>query len=248
MSIEERFDAACATPSIAGQAGRPSEPELLPTRLSRAAVAVLSAAGAGISALAGPELRLPVGASDDTACYVERLQFTYGDGPCLRAYRNGHPVTYPAAEIARMWPEFHRDLTSLTPYRAITSLPLLVEGGRIGAMDLYLLQPDGLAGAGLADATAVAARISRSLSDARIFTAAAQASDTGLDPDADRAGRAAGRIQVWRAMGLLNLEFEMSAADALAVLRGRAYSSDRLVDELADDIVAGRLGLDALRP
>lgn len=242
MTLEERFDAACAT-----EVAWHPELELLPVRLSRACVAVLSVAGAGISALAGSDLRLPIGASDETASYVERLQFTYGDGPCLRAFGGDTPVTYPAPEIARLWPEFHRNLTSLTPYRAVMSLPLRGPDGGIGAVDLYLLEPAGLTGSGPEEAAAVAARMGRALTEAAIFTAEAQSARPAVVRGVAGSAPAAARIQVWRAMGLMNLTLELSAPDALAVLRARAYSTDRLVDELADDIVAGRLDPKALR-
>src|ERR1700712_4797969 len=86
MGIVERFDAA-----VIAEAAAYPEAELLPVRLTRACVRVLPIGGAGISALAHPDLRLPIGASDDVAGYVERLQFTYGEGPCLHAYTTGRP-------------------------------------------------------------------------------------------------------------------------------------------------------------
>ena len=39
-----------------------------------------------------------------------------------------------------------------------------------------------------------------------------------------------------------------TAPDALALLRAHAYASDRLVDDLAHDIVTNRVPLDDLRP
>jgi hypothetical protein len=70
MSIEDRFDAA-----LADQDG-PAEVELLPVRLARACTSVLPVAGAGLSALTHPDLRLPIRSSDDVAAYAERASYT----------------------------------------------------------------------------------------------------------------------------------------------------------------------------
>src|SRR6478735_9204456 len=109
MSIVERFDAA-----VAGEAAAYPEPELLPVRLAIACVRVLPVAGAGLSALAHPDLRLPIGASDDVAGYVERLQFTHGEGPCLTAYATGRPQMMTASEVAGVFLEMHRDLVAVS--------------------------------------------------------------------------------------------------------------------------------------
>src|SRR3954471_8525889 len=67
------------------QGGEDAGPELLPTRLTRACLAVLPAAdGAGLSLLDN-DFRVPIGATDDVAALAERLQFTIGEGPCLDA-------------------------------------------------------------------------------------------------------------------------------------------------------------------
>jgi hypothetical protein len=79
VSVVERFAAR-----VRGQPAELAGPELLPVRLARAAVRVLpGVAGAGISVLADPGMRVPLGASDEDAATAERLQFTVGEGPCL---------------------------------------------------------------------------------------------------------------------------------------------------------------------
>src|ERR1700709_817985 len=132
MSLADRFDAV-----VTAEGAAFPEIELLPVRLARACVQVLPVAGAGLSALAHPDLRLPIGASDDVAGYVERLQFTYGEGPCLHAYATGRPQLVTARELQQRWPELHRELTAVTPFHAVASLPLWEDSIRIGALDLY---------------------------------------------------------------------------------------------------------------
>lgn len=242
MTIVERFDAA-----VADKATEYPEAELLPVRLAIACVRVLPVAGAGLSALAHPDLRLPIGSSDEVASYVERLQFTHGEGPCLHAYATGQPQLITAGELRRRWPELHRDLTSVTPFRAVASLPLREGFTRIGALDLYLPEPDGLPLAELGDAITVAQCVSTALVAARLFTVAAQQADPFHPPHGTHSAPMAGRVQVWKAMGLMNVRLQMTAPDALALLRAHAYATDRLVDDLAHDILSDRVSLDDLR-
>ena len=60
-------------------------------------------------------------------------------------------------------------------------------------------------------------------------------------PDARR------RSQLWMAVGMVMLALEVSAPDALAVLRGYAYAAGRTADDIAVDLVEQRLQSDQLR-
>jgi AmiR/NasT family two-component response regulator len=53
---------------------------------------------------------------------------------------------------------------------------------------------------------------------------------------------------VWVAIGILMAKFDLTAPDALALLRGYSYMQDVLLDDAAADLVAGRLSVDDLRP
>jgi hypothetical protein len=243
MSLADRFDAA-----VTAEAAAFPELELLPVRLARACVQVLPVSGAGISALAHPDLRLPIGASDDVAGYVERLQFTYGEGPCLHAYATGRPQLISATELQEHWPELHRDFTAITPFRAAASLPLFDGSARIGALDLYLTAPAGLDPAGLDDALVIARCVSTALIAARVYTAAAQHADPLVPPRGGFTAPMAQRAEVWKAMGLINVHLQLTTPDALALLRAHAYATDCLVDDLAHAIITRKIPLDDLRP
>src|SRR3954467_3135293 len=86
----------------------PSElrgPEMLAVRLSRACVAALPVDGGGLSIHDEKGLRKPPGASAPVASQAERLQFTHGAGPCLRAHDDGVAIAFDEALIARNWPD-----------------------------------------------------------------------------------------------------------------------------------------------
>jgi hypothetical protein len=213
--------------------------EMLPTRLAKACVEVLPVDGAGLS-LISDGFRVPLGASDTLAGHAERLQFTHGEGPCLEAANGRHSIILTAEDIKRRWPRFAEELFRQTPYRGLLSIPLALRTGSLGAIDLYLRSPEAMPGVDVADAFTIAEQIVDAL-----------LSDT---PDARRvgggvpawlaAGPATHRTNVWVAMGILMQRLGLAAADALALLRARAYSGDTLLDDVAAELIAGDLDLD----
>jgi len=52
---------------------------------------------------------------------------------------------------------------------------------------------------------------------------------------------------VFLAMGMLNVALEVSAPDALALLRGHAFAVNRTVDDIAQDVVNRRIAVHELR-
>jgi hypothetical protein len=218
-------------------------PELLPARLMRATAAVLPVAGAGISAFSRFRHRVPLGASDDTAALAERLQFTVGEGPCLAAHAGMRTVLASAEVMASSWPAFHRELVGHTPYRAIVSIPFSdpALGGEV-AMDLYYDMPR----------LTLKSRDRTDIVDATAGVVAELAAGSGLqDPlvpgpvwlDSEPVHT---RTMVWTAMGMLGVALELNNADALAVLRGHAYSHDSTIDDLARGLITGELSVDIL--
>jgi AmiR/NasT family two-component response regulator len=55
------------------------------------------------------------------------------------------------------------------------------------------------------------------------------------------------RNAVFLAMGMLNVALEVSAPDALALLRGHAFAVNRTVDDIAQDVVNRRIAVHELR-
>src|SRR5918997_5051546 len=138
-SAAERFDGALATspPTLEG-------PDLLPARLARACARALAVDGAGLSLHVGV-LRTPIGTSDEETAHAERLQFTVGDGPCLRARDTGTVIAFSIEDIARNWPQLWASLLHETPYRGVLSVPLPSPMGPLVVLDLYVRDPRTLA-------------------------------------------------------------------------------------------------------
>ncbi|MGY1772518.1 ANTAR domain-containing protein [Blastococcus sp. SYSU D00813] len=232
---EKRFLDALQTQVPDGLDG----PELLPSRLAWAAARALPVDGAGLSIHEGAGLRTPVGASDPRTALAERLQFTHGDGPCLRAHDTGRAIAFDLEDIRRNWPELHASLVGETPFQAVLSLPLAPPLGPTVVLDLYAGDPERMTRVPRDEVEAVVDCLTEEL------VRASESEDGGPrwwdSPDARlRAG-------VWQATGMVSVALRVDVVAALAVLRAHAFATGRVVDDVAADLVAGRLDPATLR-
>ena len=246
MELAERFRAAWVFE--AGWHGV----ELLPTSLARAAARVLEVDAAGISAMGGVH-RVPLGASSAEAATAERWQFTLGAGPCFSAYDSAAPVLAAQDTLQRRWPALADQLHHHGPIRSVVALPIGSGATRFGALDLYSHQPRPPVGFDVGAAQLVASLIHTSLLGAALDTTADAAPDAEPVPPSDPVPPAwldtaevRRREQVWVAIGMSTAVLGLQAADALALLRARAYAQEQTLEELTGDVVAGRVLVQAL--
>jgi hypothetical protein len=247
---DEKVRSVTAPESAAGRFERAAEqppppqlaaPELLPARLAHAVAASLQVDGAGLTVHADGGLRAPIGASDPTTAHAERLQFTFGAGPCLRAADDGVAIAFDEEDIRRNWAELHASLTTETPYRSVLSLPLLPPLGPLIVLDLYTCEPAELTRLDRDEVEAVLVRLTVRLADGLLDPDdPRQAGGWWTGPDAQR------RTRVWQAMGMVTVLRDLDPPDALQVLKAHAFATGRVVDDVAADLVAGRLDVAAL--
>ena len=237
--LERRFAAAVREESA--RVG----PELLPSALARACARVLPWDAAGLGLMDGRIARVPLGASDEDAAAAERLQFTAGDGPCFRAFAQGRPVAVGEESWRTTWPLLAETHFQRTPFRAGLSVPLRVGATRIGVLDLYRRAPQPPTGDEIIEGQVLAAAVTADLLGLRGDTGPRDVGDAvALWSEGPAARR---RRQVWIAVGMTTAALPLPAADALSLLRARAYAEDRALDDLADDVVSGRLDAGDLR-
>jgi hypothetical protein len=231
MALAERFAAALAAETD------DDDGHLLPDRLARAAAEVLRVDGAGLSVQFGAHGRCPLGASSADVGRAERLQFTVGDGPCLLALATGHPQFLVAEDLRRRWPVFADRLLAQTPFRGIVALPVRHALAGTGAIDLFLVDQSAVARLDVFDAVAVGDLVSAALTDAAVWSTWSEAEGPAWlhSPSATR------RAAVWQAVALTSAALDLGAPDALALLRGQAATAARTVDQVAGDLVSGRL-------
>ena len=249
-----------ATTTTTGTAtgDRAYDEDVLPSVLARACARTLRYDGAGLSLMSGPDARVPLGASDETAAVAERLQYTVGEGPCSSAMRTGRAIVVTEEEFVQQWPVLAEQHFTRTPFRGGLSAPLRVGGSRIGVLDLYLHRSRALDGSDIIDAQDVAAAVTavlldtlREYQDDPTKTLTGKAGDAPIEDSATLsawldAPAARRRRQVWIATGMANLVLALPSDQALATLRAHAYASGQTLDTFADDVVTGRFDLTAL--
>jgi hypothetical protein len=233
VTIAGRFEAALLDidePDLAG-------PELLPVRLARAVACTLQVDGAGLSLVDASQQHMPLGASSEIAETAERLQFTVGEGPCIAAQNTRRPVFAVEEHLRRRWPMFSELLFGASPYRAVVALPLQPALAGMGAIDLYFERSDAVPGLDVFTALAVGELVTSELSDAAVWSTwtPTEGPEWLHGPAPQR------RAAVWEAMGKVSADLEVGASAALGLLRARAYGTGTSVDDVAADLLAGRL-------
>ncbi len=240
VTIAERFGSALEQAAEPGLAG----PELLPVRLMRACARTLPVDGAGLSVQDGSGRRLPLGASSDDAATAERLQFTVGTGPCLAAHHGGEPVFAMTDDLRRRWLPFAELLLTRTPYRGVVALPLPLSLAGNVAIDLYFTDEAAVPRLPVFEALAVGGLITSALSEAAVWSDW----EPAHGPEWLRTPAARRRALVWEAIGQLSVAHRTDARGGLDLLRAAAYSAGRPVEDVAADLLCGRVSPTSLMP
>ncbi len=202
-----------------------------------ACVELLPVDGASISVMTDEQHRATVYASDEIVSRIENLQFSLGEGPCFEAFNTQRPVLVAdlARALALAWPAFAEEMIE-QPVAAIFAFPLQNGAINLGAMDLYRRLPGWLSPQEVALALALVDIATTALLVLQL---------RALDED-DGEGESwlvlsTERKQVHQATGILIAAFGIPAEQALARLRGYAFATGRLVDDVARDIVTRRI-------
>lgn len=202
----------------------------LPDRLCAAAAEMLRVPGVGI-AMVADDVHLQTVASTGTGRRGEELQLTLGEGPAYDAYRNGQPVLIEDLDGSDTWPVLGRDAGE-SSIRAMFSFPLRSGAARFGALTVYRNEPGPLDDEQYGDALAFA-RVALDL----LLTLQAERPAGDLHELFARNG--SDPWEVHQATGMVSAQLGISIGDALARLRGHAFSSGRSISEVAADVVAG---------
>ena len=224
------------TRTLLGIAHAGVDDRMLAERICRACVDGLDVDGAALSLLTTGQAWETLCASDATADLLEDLQFTLNEGACLQAAATGSPVLVPdlhdSVEVAR-WPMFAAAVMEHTEVRALFALPLQWGAVNLGVLDLYRSAPGGLSHAQWRDA--------QSAVDVAALMMLGLRTHPGDGEPAWLDGLAANRAEVHQATGMVLAQLGISAEQALARLRGHAFAQQRLLIDVARDVVARRL-------
>lgn len=205
-------------------------------RLCEACARVSMMSGAGIMLMSG---EMPVGSvctTNDVSALIEELQFMLGEGPCVDAHHHARPVLEPdlAEPTTPRWLAFTPPALAAGA-RAVFGFPLQVGSVRLGALNLYRDRPGPLTDDQHADALVLAS----------VAAGAVLAMQAPARPGQLADELAAGfRFVVHQAAGMVAAQLDVTVAEALIRLRARAFATDRLLTDLAEDVVARRLHFD----
>ena len=204
-------------------------------RLCVVCAEVTAMSGAGIMLMAGSEPRGSVCTTNDVSARIEHLQYTLGEGPCIDAHSLQRPVLEPnlAQPAMNRWVAF-TPAALAAGAQAVFGFPLRVGKVRLGAMNLYRDQPGEFSEEQHADALVMADVAARAVlgmqGDTPLGTLAAE-----LEAGGDF------QLVVHQASGMVATQLGVSVGEALSRLRAQAFADDRLLVDVAGDVVSRRL-------
>ena len=198
---------------------------------------ITGANGVGVMLMSGDIPSGSLCSSDDVSQLIEDLQYTLGEGPCVNAYRGDQFVTEPdlADPQTRRWFAFTPPALQ-AGVRAVFGFPLRVGTVRLGALNLYRDRPGELSTDQHADALVLADLTARWVLDAQAGAPSGVVAEQ-LEAGADF------HFAVHNAAGIVSAQEGISVTEALIRLRAFAYSHDRLLADVAQDVIAHKLRL-----
>ena len=176
--------------------------------------------------------------TDEVSQLIEELQYTLGEGPCVDAYQQDNVVAEPdlADPLTRRWAGFTPPALQ-AGVRAVFGFPLRFGTVRLGALNFYRDRPGPMSDDQHADALVIADVTARLVLETQ----------AGAPPGAVAEELEAGadfHFAVHNAAGIVSVQLEISVTEALIRLRAHAFSHDRPIADVAQDVIAHRLRLE----
>lgn len=211
----------------------PDGPSLV--RLCVVCAEVTATTGAGITLMADGQLRGSIGSSDRVSSNLQGLQDVLGEGPCVDAYQGDRPVLEPdlARPAAVRWVAFAPP-AGAAGAGAVFAFPISIGGVRLGVMNLYRDRPGPLSVEQHADALVMAGVTARV-----VIGLQAAAPPGSLGTELEIGMRV--RFVVHQAAGMISAQLDVGITEAMIRLRALAFSTDRLIEAVAVDVVERRL-------
>jgi hypothetical protein len=205
-------------------------------QVCRSTAGVLGLDGVGVALLRSRHHLGSIGSSGGFAAVGEELQFGLGEGPALDASEHRAEVSQPDLNAnGSRWIAFSREAQG-AGIRAVFAGPMVVGRVGVGAMTVYerAVGP-------LGDALRVALAAVRDAGTELILSLQAGATP-GVLAEQLR-GLGSYNPEVHQATGMVSVQLGVSAEVAILRLRAHAYSTERSLGAVANDIVTRKLRL-----
>ncbi|WP_299168502.1 GAF and ANTAR domain-containing protein [uncultured Arthrobacter sp.] len=211
-------------------ATQPSADEAL-KGLCAAYLEALPISGAAVSVFGGSLAETLVCASDETSVRLDEIQYDLGDGPRWEVIRTQTPVLVPDLQETgdHSWPAFSKAATDIDA-ASLFVFPLLAGGLSVGIVEMYCSSPRELTDAQISLTTYLASRTAWTLLRRLMNEGEGGSIEVPL-----------ARREIHQATGMVLVQTGSTAAEALLLLRGHAFTSGRTLRETAADVVGRQL-------
>lgn len=180
-----------------------------------------------------------VGASSDAARLVELFELQDQRGPCMECYLTSAPVTVAGfADQPQRWPEFSSAALD-AGFGAVHALPLRLRAQTVGALNLFTVK------SGVLDESTI--RVAQAMADVATIGLLQAQIITRRDLLANQLQHALqSRVLIEQAKGVLAERLSIGMSQAFEALRRYSRSRNQNLSAVAEAVVAGRIGVDAL--
>lgn len=198
--------------------------------IARAALEVIGGcAHAGVAVLSPQGAFSTLSATDDVIDIADRLQRETGEGPCLEASLDEKIKHDEDLTTDPTWPRFAARLVEATPVRSALACPLVLDGRRGGALNLFADRTAAFTADDIANAAVLASFASIAVAAAWERESSAQ---LRVALDSNRT--------IGAAVGILMATHDITQEDAFTMLSAASQRVNRRIRDLAEGIVAGR--------
>jgi GAF domain-containing protein len=208
------------------------------TGLTSRCVELLDASAAGILLADGHGHLRVIGASNDQVALLELFQLQNEQGPCMDCYATGKVVIHSDLERGSPWPAFAAESVA-AGLPSVCAVPLHLRNVVLGCLNLFMSAPVELSPADVALAQALA-------DVASITIVQDQATREAAIREGNLQHALTSRIVIEQAKGMIAERSRVDMDAAFGVLRGFSRSNNLRLTEVAEDLVAGRLGVEAI--
>lgn len=197
-------------------------------------LAELPVTGAAMSIFVGTANETRMGATDNCAIALDEAQFSVGEGPRWDAMRTRAPVIVPNTHAAHLtWPGLGTALADAGA-AAVFALPLLVGAVNIGVVEMYHTRPGPLSRSALLHALTLTGTTSWALLHSVLDGSRRRSGGTTeCEPLARR--------EIHQATGMILVQADVSAAEALMLLRAHAFAHEQTLEEVAQAVTSRNL-------